>query len=136
MQIALTLVSPEFEAAQAALAGLSEALAGAKARVKEPRVLGPGALDLLVEAPELEPVRRIARGALADLPIDVCVQPWDGRRKRLFVADMDSTIIGCECLDELADFAGLKEPVSAITERAFSADIHIEAAELERVGRK
>jgi phosphoserine phosphatase len=133
MQIALTLVSPEIEAAQAAVAGLSEALAGAKARVKEPRALGPGALDLLVEAPELEPVRRIARGALADLPIDVCVQPWEGRRKRLFVADMDSTIIGCECLDELADFAGLKEPVSAITERAMRGEIAFEGALRERV---
>jgi phosphoserine phosphatase len=133
MQIALTLVSPEIEAAQAAVAGLSEALAGAKARVKEPRALGPSALDLLVEAPELEPVRRIARGALADLPIDVCVQPWEGRRKRLFVADMDSTIIGCECLDELADFAGLKEPVSAITERAMRGEIAFEGALRERV---
>jgi phosphoserine phosphatase len=133
MQIALTLVSPEIEAAQAAVAGLSEALAGAKARVKEPRALGPGALDLLVEAPELEPVRRIARGALADLPIDVCVQPWEGRRKRLFVADMESTIIGCECLDELADFAGLKEPVSAITERAMRGEIAFEGALRERV---
>jgi phosphoserine phosphatase len=133
MQIALTLVSPQAQAAQAAMAGLSEALAGAKARVKEPRVLGPGALDLLVEAPELDPVRRIARGALADLPIDVCVQPWEGRRKRLFVADMDSTIIGCECLDELADFAGLKEPVSAITERAMRGEIAFEGALRERV---
>ena len=133
MQIALTLVSPDVKAAASAVAGLSEALAAAKARVKEPRALGPGALDLLVEAPELEPVRRIARGALADLPIDVCVQPWEGRRKRLFVADMDSTIIGCECLDELADFAGVKAQVSAITERAMRGEIAFEGALRERV---
>lgn len=115
------------------VAGLAEALAGAKARVKEPRVLGPGALDLLVEAPELDAVRRIARGALAELPIDVCVQPWEGRRKRLLVADMDSTIIGCECLDELADFAGVKAEVSAITERAMRGEIAFEGALRERV---
>jgi phosphoserine phosphatase len=133
MQIAITLVSPEPQAAQAATAGLSEALAGAQARVKEPRPLGPGALDLLVEAPELDAVRRIARGALAELPIDVCVQPWAGRKKRLLVADMDSTIIGCECLDELADFAGVKDQVSAITERAMRGEIAFEGALRERV---
>jgi phosphoserine phosphatase len=133
MQIALTLVSPDAAQPQSVAAGLSEALAGAQARVKEPRPLGPGALDLLVEAPALEPVRRIARGALADLPIDVCVQPWEGRRKRLLVADMDSTIINVECLDELADFAGVKAQVSAITERAMRGEIAFEGALRERV---
>jgi phosphoserine phosphatase len=123
MQIALTLVTPDPAQAQAAAAGLAEALAGAQARVKEPRALGPGALDLLVEAPALEPVRRIARGTLAEFAIDVCVQPWEGRRKALFVADMDSTIIGCECLDELADFAGKKAEVSAVTEAAMRGEI-------------
>jgi phosphoserine phosphatase len=134
MQIALTLVSPDPSQAEAQARGLAEALAGAQARVKEPRPLGPGALDLLVEAPALEPVRRIARDRLADLPIDVCAQPWEGRRKRLFVADMDSTIIGCECLDELADFAGVKAQVSAITERAMRGEIAFEGALRERVG--
>ena len=86
-----------------------------------------------MEAPELGPVRRIARDTLAELPIDVCVQPWEGRRKRLFVADMDSTIIGCECLDELADFAGVKAQVSAITERAMRGEIAFEGALRERV---
>ena len=115
------------------LPGLLEALAGAQARVKEPRPLGPGALDLLLEAPELDGPRRVARGTLAELPIDVCVQPWNGRKKRLFVADMDSTIIGCECLDELADFAGLKAEISAITERAMRGEIAFEGALRERV---
>src|SRR5690606_32552464 len=56
-----------------------------------------------------------------------------GRRKRLFVADMDSTIIGCECLDELADFAGVKAQVAEITERAMRGELQFEGALRERV---
>jgi len=112
---------------------LTPALAGAHARVKEPRVLGPGALDLLVEAEAIAPVRAAAEAVLAAWPIDVCVQPWNGRRKRLLIADMDSTIIGCECIDELADFAGVKDQVSAITERAMRGELDFEAALRERV---
>jgi phosphoserine phosphatase len=133
MQLALTLVSPDSAAPQAAVSNLAAALAAAGARVKEPRPLGPGAVDLLVEAPELEGPRQAARSAVAGLPVDVCVQPWEGRRKRLLVADMDSTIIGCECLDELADFAGLKTEISAITERAMRGEIAFEGALRERV---
>ncbi|MGD0864941.1 MAG: phosphoserine phosphatase SerB [Rhizomicrobium sp.] len=55
------------------------------------------------------------------------------RRKKLLVADMDSTIIGCECLDELADMAGLKERVAAITERAMRGEIEFAGALRERV---
>jgi phosphoserine phosphatase len=133
MQIALTLVSPEVKAPEAALAGLAQALGAAQARIKEPRALGPGALDVLVEAADLAPVRKLAREALAGQPIDVCAQPWAGRRKRLLVADMDSTIISCECLDELADFAGVKAEVSEITERAMRGEIAFEGALRERV---
>jgi len=73
------------------------------------------------------------RAALAPAPIDVVVQPQDGRRKKLFLADMDSTIIGQECIDELADFVGLKAHVAAITERAMRGDIAFEPALRERV---
>lgn len=104
-----------------------------RVRVKEPRPLGPGALDLSLEAEELAPVRAAAAEALAALPVDVCVQPWLGRRKRLLIADMDSTIIGCECIDELADFAGVKAQVAEITERAMRGELDFEAALRERV---
>ncbi|MCG9917094.1 MAG: phosphoserine phosphatase SerB [Phenylobacterium sp.] len=133
MEIALTLVSPQEAALAAATAQLTQALAGARARVKEPRPLGPGAMDLLVEAEALGPVRAAAAEVLAALPVDVCVQPWVGRRKRLLIADMDSTIIGCECIDELADFAGVKAQVSEITERAMRGELDFEAALRERV---
>ncbi|MCW6510560.1 phosphoserine phosphatase SerB [Lichenifustis flavocetrariae] len=68
-----------------------------------------------------------------DAGIDIVVQPSGGRRKRLFLADMDSTMIGQECIDELADFAGLKPRVSAITERAMRGELAFEPALRERV---
>ncbi len=70
---------------------------------------------------------------VAELPVDIVVQPTAGRRKMLLVADMDSTIIGQECIDELADFAGLKEKVAAITERAMRGEIEFEPALRERI---
>lgn len=73
------------------------------------------------------------RAALSELPVDVVVQPLADRRKKLLLADMDSTMIGQECIDELADFAGLKKHVSAITERAMRGEIEFEPALRERV---
>jgi phosphoserine phosphatase len=71
--------------------------------------------------------------ALAGRPVDVVVQAAAGRRKKLLLADMDSTMIAQECIDELADFVGLKAHVSAITERAMRGDIAFEPALRERV---
>jgi phosphoserine phosphatase len=77
---------------------------------------------------------RSARWALAGLEqLDVVVQPEEPRWKRLFVADMDSTIIGQECIDELADYAGLKDEVAQITERAMQGEIDFRRALRERV---
>lgn len=73
------------------------------------------------------------RQARDDLPIDIVVQPIAARRKKLFLADMDSTMIGQECIDELADFVGLKAHVAAITERAMRGEIQFEPALRERV---
>jgi phosphoserine phosphatase len=73
------------------------------------------------------------RAVLAQRPIDTMVQPATGRRKRLIVADMDSTMIGQECIDELADELGLKEEVAAITERAMRGEIAFAPALRERV---
>jgi len=68
-----------------------------------------------------------------DLPIDIVVQPVGFRRKKLFLADMDSTMIGQECIDELADLVGVKAHVAAITERAMRGEIEFEPALRERV---
>jgi phosphoserine phosphatase len=82
---------------------------------------------------EIGAIERRLREARGDLPIDIVVQPRIARRKKLFLADMDSTMIGQECVDELADFAGKKAEVSAITERAMSGEIEFEPALRDRV---
>ncbi len=64
---------------------------------------------------------------------DFCVQPTKDRKKSLLICDMDSTLIGQECIDELADFAGVKDHVSGITERAMRGELDFEAALTERV---
>src|SRR5271168_531247 len=87
---------------------------------------GDGSEDIAATAERL-------RAAREDLPIDIVVQPVIARRKKLFLADMDSTMIGQECIDELADFAGLKAHVAAITERAMRGEIEFEPALRERV---
>jgi len=77
---------------------------------------------------------KAARWALDGLDgVDLVVQPEEPRWKRLFVADMDSTIIGQECIDELADYAGLKEKVARITERAMQGELDFPGALRERV---
>jgi phosphoserine phosphatase len=74
------------------------------------------------------------RWALESLPqADVVVQPPEPRFRKLLVADMDSTIIGQECIDELADFAGLKREIAEITERAMQGKLDFKAALRERV---
>ena len=75
----------------------------------------------------------LVRAALTPAPIDVVVQETKYRRKKLFVADMDSTMIDQECIDELADYAGLKAHVAAITERAMRGELPFEPALRERV---
>src|SRR5580704_3192092 len=87
---------------------------------------GDGSEDIAATAKRL-------RAAREDLPIDIVVQPAIARRKKLFLADMDSTMIGQECIDELADFAGLKAHVAAITGRAMRGEIAFEPALRERV---
>lgn len=76
-----------------------------------------------------------AAAAVAEMPVDWAIVPVAGRRKRLLVADMDSTIINVECLDELADFAGIKAEIAAITERAMRGELQFEPALIERVAK-
>jgi phosphoserine phosphatase len=73
------------------------------------------------------------RAALGAAPIDVIVQPAEHRRKKLFLADMDSTMIGQECIDEMADFVGKKKEVAAVTERAMRGEIEFAPALRARV---
>lgn len=71
---------------------------------------------------------------LQALSVDLAVQPAKGRRKRLLIADMDSTMIRQECIDELADEAGVGAHVAAITARAMNGELDFESALIERVG--
>jgi phosphoserine phosphatase len=96
-----------------------------------PTVLSPGeAVDIPCPArPDLAKVR----AALEGLAVDALAVPNRGRRKALLVADMDSTIVTSETLDELAAFAGLKERVAAITQRSMNGEIDFSDALRERV---
>lgn len=75
----------------------------------------------------------VAWASSLDVPADWALTPSANRRKKLLISDMDSTIIGQECLDELADFAGLKAEVAAITERAMRGELDFEGALTTRV---
>lgn len=70
---------------------------------------------------------------LKDEPFDYAIQDVETRGKKLLIADMDSTIIECECIDELADFIGIKDKVSHITEAAMRGEIDFKGALKERV---
>lgn len=80
-------------------------------------------------------LRQEAAAAVEGLPVDWALVSTVGRRKRLLVADMDSTIINVECLDELADYAGIKAEIAAITERAMRGELAFEPALIERVSK-
>jgi phosphoserine phosphatase len=102
-------------------------------------VAGAGMLDGCEEVLELEvlegdaaEVRRILDAHFPDSDLLLSLHPIAA--PRLFVSDMDSTMIQAECIDELADFAGIKEQIAAITERAMQGELDFEAALRERVG--
>jgi phosphoserine phosphatase len=134
MDFVLTLVAPPN--AGALSLNLREVFASVGARGKESRKLDAGdaaATDVILEADDLAAVREALQTPMAGQQIDWCLQPLEGRKKRLLIADMDSTIINVECIDELADFAGVKAQVSAITERAMRGELDFESALRERV---
>ena len=109
MPLALSLISnPERPALDDAyLAELQRALPASAGMTW----LSPGvAAELIIQVSvdKAREIESIARRKLGDRPVDVAVLPAEGRRKHLLVADMDSTIIGQECIDELADYVGLR----------------------------
>lgn len=98
-------------------------------------VLAPGVAADLAFAEDAAPgvIEARLRDALAGHAVDVFVQRPGARRKRLLLADMDSTLIGQECIDELAAELGIKDRIAAITERAMQGEIAFEPALRERV---
>jgi phosphoserine phosphatase len=97
--------------------------------------LAPGVACDLVLPPSTERngAEAALRAVVNHLPVDLAVQTAEGRRKKLLLADMDSTMIGQECIDELADLAGVRDRVAAITARSMNGEIAFEAALRERV---
>jgi phosphoserine phosphatase len=126
-----TLVADPSKAplSEATLDRAAQALGGVERR----RWLDEGVAADLVFTGELKVKRAALDGALGDEPVDVIVQPLARRLKRLLVADMDSTLIGQECVDELADVAGVGGRVAAITERAMRGEVAFAPALRERV---
>ena len=131
----LVLIAP---AAGAPSIGAVAAATAAEIGAEEPVWLAPGeACELAFEVQDVASARAVRDRVAADishLPIDVCVLPAAGRRKALLIADMDSTIIQQECIDEMADMLGLKSRIAAITERAMRGELPFEAALRERLG--
>jgi len=112
---------------------LLQRLAALPGALRTQRLDGEIAADLFAEAGDARKLEAELRPLLEGAPIDILVQPAATRRKALFLADMDSTMIGQECIDELAAYVGLKEKVSGITERAMRGEIAFEPALRERV---
>jgi phosphoserine phosphatase len=131
LTVATLVAAPErFEISDALIARAAQALPAA---AKTSR-LADGAVDIIFqsEVEAVETKRRLA-SALDGESVDAIVQPTARRRKKLLLADMDSTLIQQECVDELADYAGVGAKVAEITDRAMRGEIAFEPALRERV---
>ena len=107
---------------------LAEAVAAAIGASGEPVWLADEACDLILDAANTGPAEASARAVIGEAEIDLLVQTVAHRRRRLLVADLESTIIENEMLDELADFIGRRQEVSEITRRAMNGEIDFTAA--------
>ncbi len=111
-----------------ASAGVSDELAGRACR------LVAGDLNRLSgSAVEIAFSGDVPADFLTDAAVDINIVSAENRRKKLLIADMDSTMIPVECIDELADFAGVKEQVSDITERSMRGELGFEESIIARV---
>src|SRR2546423_7760224 len=131
MSLVLTLIAGH--GAEALLPGRAAAI-GAALINGEPDWLAPGrACDLVLRDGDAANAEALARQAIGNAAIDVLVQPAEGRRKRVLVADLESTIIETEMLNEHADLVGLRAHVAEITRRAMNGELDFAAALKERV---
>ncbi len=84
-------------------------------------------------AGDLTSVKQITAEAVANAPVDWCVQPAARRKKRMLIADMDSTAIGQESIDEMAEVKGIKPEIASITERSMRGELEFESGLRERM---
>ena len=113
---------------RATVESLRDAWAGGEARWLNPGIAAEFPLAVIPEN------RWAVWEGLQGLGVDLVVQVSDGRRKTMLLADMDSTMIGQECIDELGDKAGFGPRIAAITARAMNGELNFDAALTERVG--
>ena len=134
METVLTLIAPEGSLDDVFIAAATEALNRLGAKTSPPDWLSPGeACDIPCQGLASEDVTQAVRDALTHAPVDHCYGPSEGRRKMILVADMDSTIIASETLDELATLAGKGEEIAAITTRSMLGKIDFHDALRERL---
>jgi len=117
-----------------ALLGDVTARLGSVCKVGKARVLAKGhAAEIQVSDVSEQALNDVIARFAEKVPVDfnLVAQAW--RQKKLLIADMDSTIITSECIDEIADFAGVKDKISGITERAMRGELEFESALRERV---
>ncbi len=91
------------------------------------------AIDLMFDLKDIKALKVGLKSYLGDKPFDWAVLPRYGRKKKLLISDMDSTMIGQECIDELADMMGIGPQVAAITERAMQGELDFKEALTHRV---
>jgi phosphoserine phosphatase len=132
VELIMTLIASS--ASHPFLPDIAAALARRLPSMGAPDWLASGtACDLLLDDIEPHLAQTIARQAIAEAPVDLLIQPAEGRRKRVLVADFESTIVENEMLDELADFVGMRARVADITRRAMNGELDFAAALAERV---
>ena len=134
MKSVLTLIASSCQLTDELVEKISKNIASNSAIVINTDWLSENACDIYFSKIDPSIAEKLAQEIIADLPIDYIAQYTENREKKLLISDMDSTIITIECIDEIADFAGVKEQVSAITERAMRGEIDFIAALNERVG--
>lgn len=138
MELVATLIADPQHADLTAqnVAKVSEMVTARGGWAEAPQWLGDGlACDIFYHGLDLAASRALAQTYFATAGFDLVIQPREGRRKRLLIADMDSTIVTGETLDELAAHAGLKEQINEITARAMRGEIDFKSALRERVGK-
>lgn len=132
----LTLIAADGGLDSHRASDIRAALADLGADTEAPVWLAHGrAADIPFSLLATDQAEAAARLLLTGLPVDVVAQAVRDRRKKLLLADMDSTMVVGETLDELADFAGLKEEIAQVTARAMNGEIDFADAFRERVGR-
>ena len=82
---------------------------------------------------EISQFKQIVAETVANYPVDWCVQPAEGRKKRMLIADMDSTTIGQESIDEMAELKGVRPEIAALTERSMRGELEFESGLRERM---